>query len=88
MADTLTEDDIDALIGVRIRGELDMQDRTQAWLADKVGVTRTAVSYWLSGRSSMTAAKLLRVASILGIGVDRLFPPMPGRGVAPAQTDG
>src|ERR1700761_9186792 len=68
-------------IGNRIRQAREEQDWTQDQLADAVGVSRSAVAQWETGRAGQVTANLTRVASALGTGVEHL---MQGREKPPA----
>ena len=70
-----------AAIGLRIREARERQSLTQAALATRVGVTRSAVAQWETGRSGQVGGNLARVADTLGVGVEHLL-----LGAAPAQV--
>ena len=46
---------------------------SQAALAEKCGVDKTAVLHWEKGRSSPTGRRLPIVADALGVSIDDLF---------------
>jgi transcriptional regulator with XRE-family HTH domain len=72
-------------IGARIRTAREDLGWTQDDLATAVGVSRSAVAQWETGRAGQVTANLTRVASVLGVGVEHL---MHGRGkVAPGQPN-
>ncbi len=60
-------------IGERIR--LTRQERgiTQEELASAVGVSRSAVAQWETGRSGQVTGNLTRIAAVLGVGVEFLM---------------
>ncbi len=60
-------------IGERIR--LTRQERriTQEELAGAVGVSRSAVAQWETGRSGQVTGNLARIAQVLGVGVEFLM---------------
>jgi transcriptional regulator with XRE-family HTH domain len=60
-------------IGARIRAAREEQDWTQDQLADAVGVSRSAVAQWETGRAGQVTANLTRVATALGVGVEHLM---------------
>ena len=60
-------------IGARIRTEREQQGWTQDQLATAVGVSRSAVAQWETGRAGQVTANLTRVASALGVGVEYLM---------------
>lgn len=71
-------------IGARIRTAREEQEWTQDQLAEAVGVSRSAVAQWETGRAGQVTTNLTRVAAALGIGVEHL---MYGRDkVAPGQA--
>lgn len=58
--------DFAEILGARIRDAREARGWTQQHLADELGCTQTAVSYWEGGRRSMSAEDLVRVAEALG----------------------
>jgi transcriptional regulator with XRE-family HTH domain len=60
-------------IGARIRRAREDQGWTQDQLAAAVGVSRSAVAQWETGRAGQVTANLTRVASALGVGVEHLM---------------
>src|SRR5690242_16563174 len=71
-------------IGARIRAAREDQGWTQDQLASAVGVSRSAVAQWETGRAGQVTANLTRVAAALGVGVEHL---MYGRDrLAPGQA--
>ena len=73
-------------IGARIRAARQEQGWTQDELAAAVGVSRSAVAQWETGRAGQVTANLTRVATVLGTGVEHL---MHGRDkFAAAQVNG
>ncbi len=60
-------------VGRRIRAERERLGLTQAQLAAGVGVSRSAVAQWETGRSGQVGANLARVAEVLGVGVGTLL---------------
>jgi transcriptional regulator with XRE-family HTH domain len=56
-------------IGARIRTAREEQGWTQDQLAAEVGVSRSAVAQWETGRAGQVTTNLTRVAASLGIGV-------------------
>ena len=51
---------------------LNNQERSQAWLSRKLGVTPASVSYWLSGKYKPKENVLKKIADILGIKVNQI----------------
>ncbi len=60
-------------IGDRIRQARQDRNMTQEQLADAVGVTRSAVAQWETGRAGQVTGNLSRVAAVLGVGVEHLM---------------
>jgi transcriptional regulator with XRE-family HTH domain len=60
-------------IGTRIRTAREEQGWTQDQLAEAVGVARSAVAQWETGRAGQVTTNLTRVASALGVGVEYLM---------------
>src|SRR4051794_32796311 len=60
-------------IGGRIRTAREDQGWTQDQLAEAVGVSRSAVAQWETGRAGQITTNLTRVASALGVGVEFLM---------------
>lgn len=64
--------DLEAL-GRRIRAERERLGMTQAALAARIGVSRSAVAQWETGRSGQVGSNLARVAEALQVGIGRLL---------------
>ncbi|MEJ0016727.1 MAG: helix-turn-helix transcriptional regulator [Acetobacteraceae bacterium] len=60
-------------IGARIRTAREDQGWTQDQLATAVGVSRSAVAQWETGRAGQVTTNLTRVAAALGVGVEHLM---------------
>jgi len=60
-------------IGARIRLAREEQGWTQDQLAAAVGVSRSAVAQWETGRAGQVTTNLTRVAGALGVGVEHLM---------------
>ena len=60
-------------IGARIRAARERAGLTQAGLAAQIGVTRSAVAQWETGRSGQVGGNLTQIAAILGVGVEHLL---------------
>lgn len=71
-------------IGARIRDARREQGWTQDDLAEAVGVSRSAVAQWETGRAGQLTPNLTRIASVLGVGVEYLMFGLDKRG--PVQT--
>jgi transcriptional regulator with XRE-family HTH domain len=60
-------------LGERIRDARRAIGLTQAQLAAAVGVTRSAVAQWETGRAGQVGANLARVAAALGVSAEHLL---------------
>lgn len=61
--------------GLRVRDLRRERGMTQSDLADAIGVSRSAVAQWESGRAGQATPHLRRVADVLGVSVDHLLGP-------------
>lgn len=61
--------------GARVRVLRRARGMTQSDLADAIGVSRSAVAQWESGRAGQATPHLRRVADVLGVSVDHLLGP-------------
>src|SRR5581483_3037042 len=59
-------------IGERIRAARQARGMTQEQLADEVGVSRSAVAQWETGRAGQLTGNLSRIAEVLGVGIEHL----------------
>jgi transcriptional regulator with XRE-family HTH domain len=60
-------------IGTRIRATRRERGLTQGELADQVGVSRSAVAQWETGRTGQVTGNLSRIAAALGVNVEYLM---------------
>ena len=60
-------------IGTRVRAARRERGLTQDELADKVGVSRSAVAQWETGRTGQVTGNLSRIAGILEVSVEYLM---------------
>src|SRR5271169_4143623 len=60
-------------IGTRIRATRRDRGLTQDDLADQVGVSRSAVAQWETGRTGQVTGNLSRIADALGVNVEYLM---------------
>jgi transcriptional regulator with XRE-family HTH domain len=74
-------------IGERIRLTRQERGMTQEALAAAVGVSRSAVAQWETGRSGQVTGNLSRIAEILGVGVEYLMHGVQGE-VMPVASRG
>lgn len=77
MTDTRSSD-----LGARIRAARLAQGLTQDQLARAVGVTRSAVAQWETGRAGQIGANLARIAGVLGTDPTFLLSGGPGSDAA------
>jgi transcriptional regulator with XRE-family HTH domain len=59
-------------IGERIRHMRQERGMTQEQLAEAVGVSRSAVAQWETGRAGQLTGNLARISETLGIGLEHL----------------
>ena len=60
-------------IGTRIRAVRRERGLTQDELADRVGVSRSAVAQWETGRAGQVTGNLSRIAGVLEVNVEYLM---------------
>nr|WP_294507204.1 helix-turn-helix transcriptional regulator [uncultured Rhodopila sp.] len=60
-------------IGARIRARRRDSSLTQDEFARRVGVSRSAVAQWETGRTGQVTGNLSRIAAALGVGVEYLM---------------
>jgi transcriptional regulator with XRE-family HTH domain len=60
-------------VGARIAAARQARGWTQGELAAQVGVSRSAVAQWETGRAGQVTANLARIAAVLDVGVDHLM---------------
>ena len=78
MADTHTTE-----VAARIRAARHAQGLTQEQLAQAVGVTRSAVAQWETGRAGQIGSNLARIAKALGTSAAHLLSGEQEAGAAP-----
>jgi transcriptional regulator with XRE-family HTH domain len=71
-------------VGQRIRTIREARGWTQGELATRLQRTQTAVSYWESGRRSLSLDDLVDIARVLGVASSELLPDGPPRQPVPA----
>ena len=71
-SDKLTNMSTPGQIGARIRAERLHRSITQDDLARAIGVSRSAVAQWETGRTGQVTGNLSRIAAALGVGVEFL----------------
>jgi transcriptional regulator with XRE-family HTH domain len=71
-------------IGVRIAAARRARGWTQGELAMQVGVSRSAVAQWETGRAGQVTTNLARIAAALDVGVEHLMSGADAR--SPAQA--
>jgi transcriptional regulator with XRE-family HTH domain len=62
------------LVGQQIRAARTARGWSQQGLAEKMGCTQTAVSYWEAGRRSIAVDELVELAETLGVPASSLLP--------------
>src|SRR3979411_2152037 len=60
-------------IGARIRTAREEHGWTQDQLAEAVGVSRSAVAQWETGRAGQVTTNLTRIAEVLEVGVEYIM---------------
>ncbi len=75
-------------LGARIRAARLAQGFTQDQLARAVGVTRSAVAQWETGRAGQVGGNLARIASVLGTNAAHLLSGEQDAGAAPLPLRG
>lgn len=73
-------------IGFRIRAARQERGLTQGELAAQIGVSRSAVAQWETGRAGQITGNLARIANVLGIGVEFLMHGATERPASDAMT--
>ena len=61
-------------IAAEVRASLARANQPASWLADRAGISKTALSLKLKAQRSFTVEELLSVADALGIDADTLIP--------------
>ncbi len=77
-----------AELGARIRAARLAQSLTQDELARAVGVTRSAVAQWETGRAGQVGSNLARIARVLGTSAAHLLSGEQEAGAAPVPLRG
>lgn len=66
-----------ARIETPLKRVLEDEGRTQAWIARRLGVSRTQVGFWVHGINIPTEPNRVRIADLLGRTADELWPDEP-----------
>lgn len=61
-------------IAAEVRASLARANQPASWLADRAGISKTALSLKLKAQRSFTVEELLSVAAALGIDADAMLP--------------
>ncbi|MBN8891086.1 MAG: hypothetical protein BGP12_08460 [Rhodospirillales bacterium 70-18] len=85
--DKTDQDPGDGLVGGRIREARRARGMTQDALAQAVGVSRSAVAQWETGRAGQLRGNLARIAAVLGVSASHLMEGGASEG-GPAAEDG
>jgi len=72
-------------IGTRIRAARRNRGLTQDQLAERVGVSRSAVAQWETGRTGQVTGNLSRIAEVLDVNVEYMMSGDDKRGAAEAR---
>lgn len=79
-------------VGQRIKDEREAAGLSQADLAERLGTTQTAISYWESGRRVLTVDSLIEIARVLNVAPSALLPdddmPPADDAIGPRVTSG
>lgn len=68
--------EFDVKLGTTLRRQREQRKITQEQVADKMGVTKMAVSNWESGKRSMYATTLKDYCAIIGVRLQVIFDEM------------
>lgn len=60
-------------VGARIRTARQALRLTQGQMAERIGVSRSAVAQWETGRAGQLTGNLARIAEALGVGLEHLL---------------
>lgn len=60
-------------LGALMREEREKAGKTQQEIAERLGVTKTAVHQWESGKRNIYASNVVDYCAVIGIRVDDLF---------------
>lgn len=60
-------------MSLRIKEVMDERRVTSAWLAEKVGISKVAVSNIVTGKNSPSVDNLLKIADALGVSITYLL---------------
>lgn len=84
----VSENSVMVAVGARIREAREASGLAQWELADRVGVSQTAVSFWESGKRVITLDDLVVVGEVLRVEPAVLLPDGPTRGAVQLDADG
>ena len=73
--------DIDRLVGARLRSLRTVQDRTLAELGAELGISHQQLQKYETGTNRMSAGMLWQASKVLGIRVEEFFDPAPPEAV-------
>ena len=60
-------------ITTEIQSRLDAEQRSRSWLADRLGISKSAISRKMSGATDFTVDEFLAVASALNVDAGNLI---------------
>lgn len=67
------DDNFDKKLGAALRIEREKHDISQQMVADRMGVTKSAVSHWETGIRSMYASQVKDYCKAVGCDLDEVF---------------
>ena len=80
--------DIDALVGSKVRALRTLRGMSQTELATRVGITFQQIQKYENGANRMGASRLYAIASALGVGPAHFFEDLTAAGVQQAGSAG
>ena len=64
---------IDVFVGHNIRDQRSLQNYTQEWLANKLGISYQQVQKYETGMNRVSSGRLYEIAKILSVSIDALY---------------
>jgi len=72
-----SDDDLKKVIGGRIKRIRKRFDRSASWVAERIGISRGALTQIENGRNNINATLLWKIASIFKCDIKDFFPAVP-----------
>jgi transcriptional regulator with XRE-family HTH domain len=72
-----SDDDLKKVIGGRIKRIRKRFDKSASWVAERIGITRGALTQIENGRNNISATMLWKIASIFKCDIKDFFPAVP-----------